>query len=617
MTNGNNTMASPQQHGGGDGNGIAPLPVHVDATPAPMMGGGGGGGGMDMFSGMSVNPSPSPTTTSAPVVDDAGGSAFDFVNGGEDDDGGGDIGGDDAGGSAFDFVGGGDDGGGGDGGGGGGGGGGDDGGSAFDFVGGDATADPPVAVDDAPPMQMPIDGGGGGGGGGGGVGGDDGSAFNFMDGGTDDPPVDFSTTTTTTTTTAAAAVDTMTTTPGASDGGDFNGSASRRTSASTAAARKSRGGSLGGMFGGMNLTGDGDAGDGGSPDHGKGSKKAVVPVSNLMSPETHVKAKQARVAAEASAVRERERLSMTTPALIASLRQQLADAHTQYWRQLRETTQAQRKLDNDAARLENELQTSASELTELEAKQAAAIEAEEYETADQMNTAMAAVRATLSTQSAALKVTGDGGEALHQKKADATQTLMSEVASLDARFAEQRQRVRNEKRAYLEGEAAALGELEERLAGDFERIARLLTHVSVDMKHVEEEETEIEASISSQTKDATVERDDLSQREVALQIAIDSLRAQLAEKEAELSTVEQGLRSAEARIEKVRDVHDRQIKRVYEKKTRIQVGSITLASVNHYLPLLSLRITHFPIPLFPSFSCITLPYFTIPYLTSL
>lgn len=105
-----------------------------------------------------------------------------------------------------------------------------------------------------------------------------------------------------------------------------------------------------------------------------------------------------------------------------------------------------------------------------------------------------------------------------------------------------------------------------RLAAENERLATDLKNIERDEGFVQEERAELESTISEQTGDIEIMRDEANLKLKGINEEIDELRKQLAEKEMQAAEVKMELHDHEESIENVRSTFSRQVSRLAKKE---------------------------------------------------
>jgi chromosome segregation ATPase len=116
------------------------------------------------------------------------------------------------------------------------------------------------------------------------------------------------------------------------------------------------------------------------------------------------------------------------------------------------------------------------------------------------------------------------------------------------------------------------GAQEDRLNAEADRVQRTLTHTEKDLQLADEEQASIEEGILERTRDTQDEKRALQEQAQGLEAEIEELMRQVRALQARLAGVNEQLGAAEAKISVTRQSYERPLRRIAEKRDRIQRG---------------------------------------------
>ncbi|CAM9748602.1 unnamed protein product [Chrysoparadoxa australica] len=223
-------------------------------------------------------------------------------------------------------------------------------------------------------------------------------------------------------------------------------------------------------------------------------------------------------------------------------------------------------------RLTKEIEAARAELVEQECEQQRLADAEEFEAADALSTAVEQLQAGLEETQANLLELNREEELLHTEshtgREDLLRALGTVASDLDS-FTHKQGTVLGS----LLSDSAKRCEAEgRRIVEEQERLAIELGHVRREEEHLREEVEEAEAAISAQAKADIEEKERLQGVRSGLEKDIARLMEELDLKRQALVEAEQGLVAADAGILKVKAKYDRQLARLKEREKLTQVS---------------------------------------------
>jgi chromosome segregation ATPase len=104
-------------------------------------------------------------------------------------------------------------------------------------------------------------------------------------------------------------------------------------------------------------------------------------------------------------------------------------------------------------------------------------------------------------------------------------------------------------------------------------VQRTLAHTERDLQLAEEEQASIEQGIMERTRDTQDEKLALLEQARGLEADIEELMRQVRALQAQLAGVNEQLAAAEAKINVTRQSYERPLRRIAEKRDRIQQGT--------------------------------------------
>eukprot|EP00698_Gefionella_okellyi_P000138 TRINITY_DN1012_c0_g1_i1.p1 TRINITY_DN1012_c0_g1~~TRINITY_DN1012_c0_g1_i1.p1 ORF type:complete len:1206 (-),score=370.46 TRINITY_DN1012_c0_g1_i1:16-3633(-) len=215
------------------------------------------------------------------------------------------------------------------------------------------------------------------------------------------------------------------------------------------------------------------------------------------------------------------------------------------------------------------LAKSKLDLESMVAAQAKAVESEDFDTADRLDSEMEQMKSANKDQQAEIQSMD-----LELKKCD---TLASRVDELEldvcVLVAEKLRSVQNVRADALKSKTAdanvVIGRLEEEAHTMEEKIARSRQHLTIDLKLLTDQETTINRSIEDQTRDVLAKRTKWEAKMSAEQIVIDRLRAELAEAMARGAEYQAELNACDKAINDERARHATAFKRMEADRATI------------------------------------------------
>jgi len=223
----------------------------------------------------------------------------------------------------------------------------------------------------------------------------------------------------------------------------------------------------------------------------------------------------------------------------------------------------------EASGLEAEHRELNLELHEAESRQAAFAEAEEFEQADKLTSAVANLRNkadNVSERLGAVRAKLLRSEALtDQLKTEQKIELQLLVQRMELFCKDQDKALRSmiiEAQKVLEGESRRLTKEEDRLKMQREYIEK-------DENHLQEETKQTESAIAEQTQGIEQTRQSLGKAHIKLKGEIEHLEQMLADKKSALESVEEELETATDEIAEIRTKFSRQLSRIEERKNML------------------------------------------------
>jgi len=215
--------------------------------------------------------------------------------------------------------------------------------------------------------------------------------------------------------------------------------------------------------------------------------------------------------------------------------------------------------------MKNEIQTRDN----TKRAQEAAINVEEYEEAERMNSVISLCERNIQRYE----------EALVRLKRERVTSLSTDIQRNEMVTAKAKEGVSNVRslqdehnsvlNKFVTVTAKELGESERDITAKMDRVQRILTISTEDLDTIEREEKEIESQIIHATKDTNEKKNLLIDSRSALEAEIEELYRQIKEKQAEAQKLTDSIAEVDEEVSKVRLRYESQLKAVDDRKQRV------------------------------------------------
>lgn len=258
-----------------------------------------------------------------------------------------------------------------------------------------------------------------------------------------------------------------------------------------------------------------------------------------------------------------ERLYDATQAQLRDVMATLCAAKRRFYEQ-------RTKLEKEESGAQTGIQEARAALSKAEAKEAEAIEKEDYEAADTLSTTIDSLKADIKMKQKTLHATTQSKIDLDGEKVLSIVVSLRGLEAAAKDFTRMQDTQAEEKDKYLSERTTQLQRLEDKAAADLERVERKLGHTEVDRKHVDEEEADIIKAIESQTEGVVDEKKVLDSEALAIEAEIEELRRKLEEREGALRVKQAAIDVCAGKIQEAAKGYERQLKRIAEKREGIK-----------------------------------------------
>ncbi|KAK9865949.1 hypothetical protein WJX84_011892 [Apatococcus fuscideae] len=241
---------------------------------------------------------------------------------------------------------------------------------------------------------------------------------------------------------------------------------------------------------------------------------------------------------------------------------------------------AEREARMQRRQLQSQAVFFSGQIAQLEEKEAAAVEAEDFEAAasfsadlDNLKTQASSIQADIRNAEAACDHALTERERVAEQQVAAWRaaaTALRVLAASQSKAADSAsQQCKQASHEYEEAEAHGREQLEE-----------LGARIQSRQQLIREEQESVEQKIAEATRPATAKRDDKAETHARLETEVEQLRRQLAKREADLAAAAEELEAAEAAIRGVSARYDRALARLEEDRMALAADEAEQSSRN-------------------------------------
>ena len=210
-----------------------------------------------------------------------------------------------------------------------------------------------------------------------------------------------------------------------------------------------------------------------------------------------------------------------------------------------------------------------AELEAAQRREEAAIASEDYDAAAAAAALIDSLGLKLSQSKLEQSKAKEAVAALDLARVEAIGASITSLERTGTEYEGLRESEAKESERRLEERKLKLQRREDKAQLDLERVTRKLGHMEVDLKHVNEEESDIQNAISGQTRDVQTERDKLKGEAIEIAIEVEGCQ-RLKEREAALAERNAGVARCDAKISEARKGYERQLTRISRSVTRLK-----------------------------------------------
>eukprot|EP00462_Mataza_sp_D1_P018207 CAMPEP_0175142332 /NCGR_PEP_ID=MMETSP0087-20121206/12731_1 /TAXON_ID=136419 /ORGANISM="Unknown Unknown, Strain D1" /LENGTH=1001 /DNA_ID=CAMNT_0016426105 /DNA_START=1 /DNA_END=3006 /DNA_ORIENTATION=- len=262
---------------------------------------------------------------------------------------------------------------------------------------------------------------------------------------------------------------------------------------------------------------------------------------------------------------------------LEAIQRRVDTALIQYWNSLEGIAKEESSARLSELALTAQIVEAQAAVVSLEAEQAAAIENEEYEKADDLSSQIDANQDTISrcTQEiAAAKLTynsqGDKKRAQHESVLQQVEACFELI--------EQFQKDRETAAAtYSETENSRIAQVTGELESEKAKLAADMEKSTAAYEAISAEEAQIQQAIDEDTKDVLDRKGDLESQKSIFEIELADLRKQLEEKEAQIASCTEQLEECNAEIDKARAGHETALQEIASRKSAVDAEANSAA----------------------------------------